>query len=117
MDKWALLKLDELIDKVNVAYEAFDYHIVFHAIHNFCVIDMSNFYLDIIKDRLYCEAVDSDSRRAAQTTIYRILSAISRLIAPIMSFTADEIWSYIPHSKDDNAESIFLNDMPKRVIL
>lgn len=114
MDKWALLKLDELIDKVNAAYEAFDYHIVFHAIHNFCVIDMSNFYLDIIKDRLYCEAVDSVSRRAAQTTIYRILSAISRLIAPIMSFTADEIWSYIPHSKDDNAESIFLNDMPQK---
>ena len=112
MDKWALLKLDELIDKVNAAYEAFDYHIVFHAIHNFCVIDMSNFYLDILKDRLYCEAVDSVSRRAAQTTIYRILSAISRLIAPIMSFTADEIWSYIPHSKDDNSESIFLNDMP-----
>lgn len=112
IDKWALLKLDELIDKVNAAYEAFDYHIVFHAIHNFCVIDMSNFYLDILKDRLYCEAVDSVSRRAAQTTIYRILSAISRLIAPIMSFTADEIWSYIPHSANDNAESIFLNDMP-----
>lgn len=114
IDKWALMKLDELIDKVNAAYEVFDYHIVFHAIHNFCVIDMSNFYLDILKDRLYCEAVDSVSRRAAQTTIYRILSAISRLIAPIMSFTADEIWSYLPHSSDENSESIFLNDMPKK---
>ncbi|MDO5125779.1 MAG: isoleucine--tRNA ligase [Ruminococcus sp.] len=114
IDKWALLKLDELIDKVNTAYEAFDYHIVFHAIHNFCVIDMSNFYLDILKDRLYCEAVNSVSRRAAQTTIYRILSAISRLVAPIMSFTADEIWSYIPHTAKENAESIFLNDMPEK---
>lgn len=114
IDKWALMKLDDLIDKVNAAYEAFDYHIVFHAIHNFCVIDMSNFYLDILKDRLYCEAPDSLSRRAAQTTIYRILSAISRLIAPIMSFTADEIWSYIPHSENDNPESIFLNDMPTK---
>ena len=108
------MKLDELIDKVNAAYEAFDYHIVFHAIHNFCVIDMSNFYLDILKDRLYCEGVDSASRRAAQTTIYRILSAISRLIAPIMSFTADEIWAYLPHSADENNESIFLNDMPEK---
>ncbi|WP_124098642.1 isoleucine--tRNA ligase [Ruminococcus sp. Marseille-P6503] len=114
IDKWALLKLDELIDKVNTAYEAFDYHIVFHAIHNFCVIDMSNFYLDILKDRLYCERPDSVERRAAQTVIYRILSAIARLVAPILSFTADEIWSYMPHSSKDNAESIFLNDMPKK---
>ncbi len=114
IDKWALMKLDELIDKVNVAYEAFDYHIVFHAIHNFCVIDMSNFYLDILKDRLYCERPDSIERRAAQTVIYRILSAIARLVAPILSFTADEIWSYMPHSSEDNADSIFLNDMPKK---
>lgn len=114
IDKWALLKLDDLIDKVNAAYAAFDYHIVFHAIHNFCVIDMSNFYLDILKDRLYCEKPDSVARRAAQTTIYRILSAIARLVAPILSFTADEIWSYMPHSSKDNAESIFLNDMPEK---
>ncbi len=114
LDKWALTKLDELIDKVNAAYSAFDYHIVFHAIHNFCVIDMSNFYLDIIKDRLYCDDVDSVSRKAAQTAMYRILSAITRLIAPIMSFTADEIWSYIPHSAGDNAKSVFLNDMPEK---
>ena len=114
LDKWALSKLDELIDKVNTAYTAFDYHIVFHAIHNFCVIDMSNFYLDIIKDRLYCDDVDSISRKAAQTAMYRILSAITRLIAPIMSFTADEIWSYIPHASNDNPKSVFLNDMPEK---
>ena len=75
---------------------------------------MSNFYLDIIKDRLYCDDVNSVSRKAAQTTMYRILSAITRLIAPIMSFTADEIWSYIPHSSSDNAKSVFLNDMPSK---
>ncbi len=114
LDKWALAKLDELIDKVNAAYNAFDYHIVFHAIHNFCVIDMSNFYLDIIKDRLYCDDVNSISRKAAQTAMYRILSAITRLIAPIMSFTADEIWGYIPHSSSDNPKSVFLNDMPDK---
>ena len=112
IDKLALCKLDELIDKVNAAYDIFDYHIVFHAIHNFCVIDMSNYYLDVIKDRLYCEKAGSLERRSAQTAIYRILSAIARLVAPILSFTADEIWSYIPHAESDNAESIFLNDMP-----
>jgi len=114
LDKWALVKLDELIDKVNSAYSAFDYHIVFHAIHNFCVTDMSNFYLDIIKDRLYCEKSDSVLRRAAQTVMYKVLSAISRLVAPILSFTADEVWSYIPHSSKDNTNSIFLNSMPEK---
>ncbi len=112
LDKWAIMKLDNLINKVNEAYNNFDFHIVFHAIHNFCVIDMSNFYLDIIKDRLYCEAPDSELRRSAQTVMYTILSAIARLVAPILSFTADEIWSYIPHSKKDDPRSIFLNDMP-----
>src|SRR5699024_9170979 len=108
------MKLDNLIDKVNEAYNAFDFHIVFHAIHNFCVVDMSNFYLDIIKDRLYCEPADSVARRSAQTAMYRILSAIARLVAPILSFTADEIWAYMNHSKDENPESVFLNDMPKK---
>ena len=114
IDKLALIKLDEMIDKVNAAYEAFDYHIVFHAIHNFCVIDMSNYYLDVIKDRLYCNRAGSHSRLAAQTTIYKILSAITRLVSPILSFTADEIWSYMPHTEDENAESVFLNDMPEK---
>ena len=114
IDKLALVKLDEMIDKVNAAYEAFDYHIVFHAIHNFCVIDMSNYYLDVIKDRLYCDKAGSLSRLAAQTTIYRILSAITRLVSPILSFTADEIWSYMPHTEGENAESVFLNDMPEK---
>lgn len=113
IDKWAIMKLNELITKVNAAYDAFDYHIVFHSIHNFCVVDMSNFYLDIIKDRLYCEKEDSVERRSAQTVMYKVLSAIARLIAPIMSFTADEIWTYLPHSSSDNTQSIFLNEMPK----
>ena len=75
---------------------------------------MSNFYLDIIKDRLYCENEKSVKRRAAQTAMYRILSGVSRLIAPIMSFTAEEIWSYLPHSSADDKESIFLNQMPQK---
>ena len=112
IDKWALARLDTLIDKVNIGYDKFDFHIVFHAIHNFCVIDMSNFYLDIIKDRLYCTGENSVERRAAQTAMYRILSGVARLIAPIMSFTAEEIWNYMPHSSSDDKESIYLNDMP-----
>ncbi len=112
IDKWALARLDTLIDKVNTGYDKFDFHIVFHAIHNFCVIDMSSFYLDIIKDRLYCTGEGSVERRAAQTTMYRILSGVARLIAPIMSFTAEEIWSFMPHSSSDDKDSIYLNDMP-----
>lgn len=114
LDKWALMRLDSLIDKVNEGYNAFDFHIAFHAIHNFCVTDMSNFYLDIIKDRLYCEKEDSEVRRAAQTAMYRILSAVARLAAPIISFTAEEIWTYMPHTSKDDKESIFLNQMPEK---
>lgn len=114
LDKWAMMRLDALIDKVNEGYNAFDFHIAFHAIHNFCVIDMSNFYLDIIKDRLYCEKEDSELRRAAQTTMYRILSAVARLAAPIISFTAEEIWGFMPHSANDDTQSVFLNQMPEK---
>ena len=113
LDRWALMRLDNVIQKAHEGYEAFDFHIVFHAIHNYCTTDLSNFYLDIIKDRLYCEKEDSVERRAAQTTIYRILSALTRLIAPILSFTAEEIWSYLPHAASDDAKSVFLNEMPK----
>jgi isoleucyl-tRNA synthetase len=75
---------------------------------------MSNFYLDIIKDRLYCEKEDSVLRRAAQTAMYRILSALARLSAPIISFTAEEIWLSMPHTSQDDSESVFLNQMPEK---
>lgn len=114
LDKWALMKLDKLIDDVKAGYEKYDFHIAFHAIHNFCVVDMSNFYLDIIKDRLYCEKENSELRRAAQTAMYRILSALARLAAPIISFTAEEIWQFMPHTSADDKESVFLNQMPEK---
>ncbi len=113
LDRWALATLDNLAKECNKAYDNFDFHLVYHAVHNFCTIDMSNFYLDIIKDRLYVEAPDSVSRRAAQTTIYRILRDMTLLFAPILAFTCDEIWQYIPKTKDLNAESVVLNEMPK----
>ncbi len=114
IDKWVLMRLDALTDKVTAGYDAYDFHIVFHAIHNFCVVDLSSFYLDIIKDRLYCEKMDSVTRRAAQTTMYRILDTVAKLIAPILSFTAEEIWTFMPHSANDDTESIFLNEMSEK---
>ncbi len=111
IDKWVLMRLDTLTDKVKAGYDAYDFHIVFHAIHNFCIVDLSSFYLDIIKDRLYCEKVDSVTRRAAQTTMYRILDTVAKLIAPILSYTAEEIWSFMPHKAEDDTQSIFLNEM------
>ena len=114
LDKWALMKLDALIDEVKAGYDKYDFHIAFHAIHNFCVVDMSNFYLDIIKDRLYSEKEGSVLRRAAQTAMYRILSALARLAAPIISFTAEEIWQFMPHASSDDRESVFLNQMPEK---
>ncbi len=115
LDKLAVYKLSNLINKVQTAYEDMDFHIVFHSIHNFCVLDMSNFYLDIIKDRLYCEKPDGVLRRAAQTTMYKILDALTRMLAPILAFTAEEIWSFMPHAKNDDAESVLFNEMYKSV--
>lgn len=113
IDRWALLKLDELNRKARTGYDSFEFHQVFHGIHNFCVVDMSNFYLDVIKDRLYVEKADSASRRAAQTTIYRILDAMTRLISPVLAFTSDEIWQFMPHGADADKECVLFNEMPK----
>ena len=115
IDKWAMAKLNNLIDKVKVAYDKYEFHIVYHAIHNFCVVDMSNFYLDVLKDRLYTEKADSKSRRAAQTSIYIILNAMTKMIAPIIAYTSDEIWKYMPHSANENAEHVIFNEMPEKV--
>lgn len=113
LDKWALLKLQHLIKDVTEAYERYEFHIMYHDIHNFCVIDMSNFYLDIIKDRLYTFKAASKERRAAQTVMYTILKSLVKMIAPILSFTAEEIWSYMPHDSYDNYESVLLSDWPE----
>lgn len=112
-DKWALYKLNELIDKVTQSFEKCEFHTIFHAIHNFCVIDMSNIYLDIIKDTLYVEDKNSPARRAAQTTIYTILNVLTRMLAPILFFTSDEIWQQLKHSSDQNSQNVMLNDFPE----
>lgn len=113
IDKWALFKLDELNKKVRAGYDSFEFHQVFHAVHNFCVVDMSNFYFDVLKDRLYTEKADSELRRAAQTAIYTILDSMTRMIAPILAFTSDEIWQYMPHSDDADSANVVYNQMPE----
>lgn len=109
IDSWAMSRLQGLIKRVTEAYERFEFHLVYHSIHNFCVVDMSSFYLDILKDRLYTFKRDSLERRAAQWVLYEILSVMTRLMAPILSFTAEEIWGFMPGEK---VESVFLSDFP-----
>ena len=113
IDRFALARLNELVRTCRKAYDNFEYHLVYHAIHNFCVLDMSNFYLDVLKDRLYVENKNSVTRRAAQTVIYRILDTLTLLVAPILAFTSDEIWQFMPHSADRDARNVMFNDMPE----
>jgi isoleucyl-tRNA synthetase len=87
--------------------------VISHGIHNFCAVERSSFYLDVIKDRLYCDATGSLSRRSAQTAIYMILDSLVRLLAPILAFTAEEIWAAMPHRSADDAESVLFNPMPE----
>ena len=113
LDKYALLKLNDLIKKCDSSYEKYDFHEAYQAINVFCVIDMSSFYLDIIKDRLYTTKPNAKERRAAQTTMYIILNALVKLLAPLTAFTAEEIWKFMPHCKEEQVVSVMLTDYPK----
>ena len=112
LDKWALTKLNSLIATCRKAYNGYEFHVVAHEINDFCVVELSSFYLDIIKDRLYCEGVDSLRRRSAQSALFLIVDALAKLFAPILAFTCDEIWQSMPHRKEDDARNILLNQMP-----
>ena len=109
IDKWALAKLTDLTEKVTKAYDDYQFHVVFHAVHNFCSVDMSSLYLDVIKDRLYCDSKDGLSRKAAQTVLYEVTKTILPFLAPIIPHTADEVYAYLPGEKED---SVFLTDWP-----
>ncbi|MDH7479900.1 MAG: class I tRNA ligase family protein, partial [Syntrophomonadaceae bacterium] len=111
IDRWALMKLNKLIRRVTAAYNNYEYHIVYHSVHNFCVVDMSAFYLDIIKDRLYCSPPKSLERRAAQTVILRVIEALVRLLSPVLAFTTEEIWRFLPTS-DSRPSSVQLAGWP-----
>ena len=113
LDRWAVTKLNSLIETAFKAYDNYEFHILTHAINDFCVVELSNFYLDILKDRLYCESKDGLKRRSAQTALYLIVDAMARMYAPILAYTADEIWQAMPHRKEDDVRNIVLNDMVK----
>ncbi len=117
IDRWAISRLQGLIEKVTAAYENFNFHEAFHSIYNFCIVDMSSFYLDILKDRLYTFRKDSVERCSAQWVLYQILTDMTKLMAPILSFTAEEIWLEIQKAenrrqKTDISESVFLSPFP-----
>lgn len=110
LDRFIMAKLQRVIDRVRKAYDQYQYHIVYQTIHNFCTVDLSAFYLDILKDRMYASAPQSALRRAGQTVMYDILLALTKLIAPILPHTTDEVWKYIPGVEVD---SVQLTDMPE----
>ncbi len=111
IDRWIVAETNELVKTCRDAYDGYEFHIVYHAINKFCTIELSKLYVDITKDRLYVEKADSRARRSGQTALYMVLSDLVRLLAPIISFTAEEIWKAMPHASSDKLESVFLNDM------
>ena len=117
LDRWAVCQFELFKRKAIKAYADFDFHVVFHGLHQFCGVTMSAFYLDIIKDRLYTALPASLERKAAQTVLYDVLSGLLRLMAPVMSFTAAEAWDYLPGSgdKEQESDSVFLHEFPEEI--
>ena len=113
LDRWAVTRLNALIERCETAYQNYEFHVVSHAVNDFCVVELSSFYLDIIKDRLYCDEKDGLSRRSAQTALWLILDTITKIFAPILAFTCDEIWQAMPHRDGDDPRNVLLNEMNK----
>ncbi|WLR52267.1 isoleucine--tRNA ligase [Bacillus tianshenii] len=114
VDQYMLVKLNKLIDRVKHAYDEYEFASIYHDVHNFCTIDLSSFYLDIAKDVLYIQAEDDKARRSIQTVLHETLLALVKLVAPILTHTADEVWAYIPGVEE---KSVQLVDMPEKVTL
>jgi len=112
MDRWALHRLQEIIRKVRNAYESYQFHVVYYTLYNFCSVDLSALYLDVLKDRLYTSKAESRERRSAQSAMYIILDAMTRLLAPVLVFTSEEIWSNMP-DYDGKEESIHMTQFPE----
>ncbi|MEX2415814.1 MAG: isoleucine--tRNA ligase [Paenibacillaceae bacterium] len=110
LDKFAMNRLHRMIERVTNAYDKYEFHLVYQAVHHFCAVEMSAFYLDIVKDRLYASRSDDPARKACQTVLYEALTAITKLVAPILPHTADEVWKYIPGIE---GISVQLADLPK----
>ncbi|KOO40720.1 isoleucine--tRNA ligase [Priestia koreensis] len=110
VDQYMLVKLNSLVEKVTKSYDQYEFAAIYHAVHNFCTIDLSSFYLDFAKDILYIEAPDQADRRAIQTVLYETLLSLTKLVAPILAHTAEEVWAHMPHVTE---ESVQLVDMPE----
>ena len=111
MDAWMLRRTGALVRQCHEWYGNFEFHRVYHAIHDYCVVDLSAFYFDVLKDRLYTFAANNRGRRSAQTAVYRIASALVRVITPVLVFTAEELWKYLPRAKSD-PESVHMAVFP-----
>ena len=111
IDRWALLRLEQVRERVSRAYETYEFHLLYHTIHNFCAVDLSAIYLDILKDRVYTSLPDSVERRSAQTVMYEILKTLVTLTAPVLTFSAEEVWQYMP-KEADMPESVQLTEWP-----
>ncbi|MFP4668088.1 MAG: isoleucine--tRNA ligase [Desulfobacterales bacterium] len=112
MDRFMLHRLQDLIQRCRNAYDAYEYHVVYHSLYNYCTIDLSSVYLDVLKDRLYTSPAASGPRRSAQTAMFKTLEAITRIMAPVLPFTAEEIWSYMPQWQGME-KSVHLADFPE----
>ncbi len=112
LDRWMLDRTAELAKKCREWYSNYEFHRVYHAIHDFCVVDLSSFYFDVLKDRLYTKAPRNKSRRSAQTAVWKIASALVRLAAPILVFTSEEIWKYFPKQKA-KPDSVHMTEFPR----
>ncbi len=112
IDRWAMDRLQELIVRVHEAYESFMFHRVFSLLYNFCTVEMSSIYMDVLKDRMYCDAAAGPARRSGQTAMYHILDALVRLLTPILAHTAEEAWAAIPH-KSQPVDTVHLALMPQ----
>ncbi|MCL1872935.1 MAG: isoleucine--tRNA ligase [Clostridiales bacterium] len=112
LDRWAFSRWNRLIEKTREAYESYDFYVVYHAINKFCVVDLSAFYLDVVKDCLYTEVPDSKKRRSVQTVLYHLADGLMRLLVPILPFTSEEIYSYLPKAADSPV-SVQLLEMPE----
>lgn len=110
-DKWALLRLAQVQEKVNAAFENYEFHVMYHTVHNYCTVDLSSIYLDVLKDRLYTSGATSVSRRAAQTTMYHILKTLVVMLSPILTFSTEEVWKHMPKTAD-MPESVQLAEWP-----
>src|SRR5712675_3283913 len=112
LDRWMLDRTAELVKKCREWYANYEFHRVYHAIHDYCVVDLSAFYFDVLKDRLYTKAPNNRSRRSAQTAVWKISSALVRLAAPILVFTSEEIWKYLPKAQSE-CESVHMTLFPE----